>query len=32
MSKEEAIGILHEEVDQKKLDRKVVEELVDLVR
>ncbi len=32
MSKEEAIGILREEVDQQKLDRKVVDELVDLVR
>jgi putative two-component system response regulator len=32
MSKEEAIGILQEEVEQQKLDSRVVNELVDLVR
>ena len=32
MSKEEAIVILYEEVDQQKLDSRVVNELVDLVR
>jgi putative two-component system response regulator len=32
MSREKAIDILREEVDQGKLDRNVVEELVNLVR
>ncbi len=32
MSKEKAIGILKEEVDQQKLDKRVVDEMEDLVR
>jgi putative two-component system response regulator len=32
LSKEKAIGILQEEVGQQKLDHRVVNELIDLVR